>query len=289
VRAFGGSLYLVGFLVMAVNVWKTIAASRSEDLVDETVSAPPVFRLNLAWFKGQAPHRILEGMPTALIILSFLGILTGSLVEIVPMLSGAAYQTEISWDTNAIQKPRLYRPLEVAGRDIYVREGCYTCHSQMIRQMPGDVLRYGEASKAEESMWDHPFQWGSKRTGPDLARVGKKYPDLWHFRHLLNPRDVVPQSIMPSYVWLFRDKLDTSNLSKKLKTLRMVGVPYTDEQINNAVADAEVQALEIATRLKTEGGPEGAEKKEIVALISYLQAMGQMMPPSFKPQKVSGL
>lgn len=288
VRAVGGLLFLLGFIVMAVNVWKTIARSKSEDLVDDSAVVPPVFRLSKSWFQGQAPHRILEGMPTVLTVLAFLGILTGSLVELVPILSGAAFQSEIVWDSKEAPKPRPYRALEVAGRDLYLREGCYTCHSQMIRQMVSDVLRYGDASKPEESMYDHPFQWGSKRTGPDLARVGKKYPDLWHFRHMLEPRDVVPQSIMPSYGWMFRNKIDFASLPKKLRVLSQVGVPYSDEQIRAAITDAEDQAREISARLVEQGAPAGFENKEIVAMIAYLQSLGQMMPLAPAAQVAKG-
>lgn len=276
VRAIGGTLYLVGFIVMAVNIFKTIK-SAAKAPADESVQAPPVFVLDKTWFKNQAPHRILEGMPTVLTVLAFLGVLIGSIVELVPMLTGAGYHTEVSWQDGSIKKPRLYRPLEVAGRDIYTREGCYVCHSQMIRQMVSDVLRYGEASKAEESMWDHPFQWGSKRTGPDLARVGKKYPDIWHYRHMIQPRDVIPQSIMPAYPWLAKNKLKTSDLTKKLSTLRKVGVPYTDGQIEFAEQDALEHAAQIAAQLQKDGSAPGIENKEIIALIAYLQALGQML------------
>ncbi len=155
----------------------------------------------------------------------------------------------------------------------------------MIRQLPFDVLRYGEASKAEESMWDHPFQWGSKRTGPDLARVGAKYPDYWHYRHMFEPRDVVSQSIMPPYPWLFRQKIAFGELETKLRALRRVGLPYTDSEIAGAESDARAQAAAMATELVNQGAPKGAEDREILALIAYLQAMGKMMPA---PTKVRG-
>lgn len=280
VRAIGGGLYLVGFVMMSVNVWKTV--QNVEALADETVKAPPFFRLSKEWFKGQTPHRVLEGLPTVLTVLSLLTVLVGSLVEIVPMLTSAGYQSEVSWQATAITKPRTYRPLELEGRDIYVREGCYTCHSQMIRQMVSDTLRFGEPSKPEESMWDHPFQWGSKRTGPDLARVGGKYPDLWHYRHMLEPRDVVPQSIMPSYPWLFKNKIRMGDITKKMRTLRKVGVPYTDGEILGAEQDAREHASLLASRLVEGGVPAGSENKEIIALIAYLQAMGKMMPEPAK-------
>jgi cytochrome c oxidase cbb3-type subunit I/II len=281
VRAVGGGMYLVGFIFMVVNVWKTIATVKTAP-ADEEVDAPPIFRLESSWFKGQSPHRVLEGMPTVLTVLSLAAVLVGSLVEIVPMLTSAGYQNGIDWMSEKLVKPRPYTALELEGRDIYVREGCYVCHSQMIRQMVSETLRYGEASKAEESMWDHPFQWGSKRTGPDLARVGGKYPDLWHFRHMIEPRDVVPQSIMPSYPWLMKNQLRMSDLGKKMRTMKKLGVPYSDDEVLSAESDARKDAAAIAQRLVEQGGPTGTEDHEIVALIAYLQALGKMMPDSAK-------
>lgn len=277
VRALGGALYLAGFGVMGANIAKTIASAKGAP-ADEEVRAPAIFKVGRSWFEGQKPHRVLEGMPVALMTLAFLGVLAGSLVEIVPILTGAAYQDDIAWNEGEGTKPRTYRPLEVAGRDVYVREGCYVCHSQMIRQLPFDVLRYGEASRPEDSMWDHPFQWGSKRTGPDLARSGGKYPDIWHYRHLWEPRDVIAQSIMPAYPWLFRQNVDFAGLGGKLRALRRVGVPYSDGEIASAEADARAHAREIATRLASDGIPPGTESKEIVALIAYLQSLGKMAP-----------
>ncbi|MBS1962054.1 MAG: cytochrome-c oxidase, cbb3-type subunit I [Bdellovibrionales bacterium] len=287
VRALGGTMYLAGFVVMAVNVAKTIASAKTVP-ADETVRAPAIFKVGREWFQDQKPHRILEGLPVALLTLAFLGVLAGSLIELVPILTGAAYHDEVTW--NAVNGaagaiPRTYRPLEVAGRDIYVREGCYLCHSQMIRQLPFDVLRYGPASTPEESMWDHPFQWGSKRTGPDLARVGGKYPDSWHYRHMRDPRDVSPQSIMPTYPWLYRQTLDFAELPTKLRALRRVGVPYSDADVANAEADARTQSGEIAAKLASDGAPAGTETREIVALIAYLQTLGKMTPA---PTKVGG-
>ncbi len=217
-----------------------------------------------------------------LMCLAFFGVLVGSLVEIVPMLTSAGYQNDIAWKTEVLARPRTYRPLEVMGRDIYVREGCYLCHSQMIRKLPFDVLRYGAASTAEESMWDHPFQWGSKRTGPDLARVGKKYPDIWHYRHMLQPRDVVAQSIMPAYPWLANDGLEFRTVGKKMGMLRRVGVPYSDAEIGMAEDDAREHASRIAAQLVADGAAAGIENKEVVALIAYLQALGQMQTTASK-------
>jgi cytochrome c oxidase cbb3-type subunit I/II len=146
----------------------------------------------------------------------------------------------------------------------------------MIRPMVSEKLRYGDPSRAEESIYDHPFQWGSKRTGPDLARIGQKYPDLWHYRHMRNPREVVPQSIMPTYGWLLKDKTNFAILSKKLSVMKMLGVPYTDEEIANAPDLAMKQALEITARLREQGAPQADERMEIVSLIAYLQSLGQL-------------
>jgi cytochrome c oxidase cbb3-type subunit I/II len=167
-----------------------------------------------------------------------------------------------------------YTPLELAGRDIYVREGCYLCHSQMIRTLVGDVLRYGPYSKLGESIYDHPFQWGSKRTGPDLAREGGRYPNLWHFKHMLNPREVTPGSVMPNYPWLYDGRTDIGALAAKMSVLRRLGVPYpqtTPDAINEAVF---AQELAIVQDLKT-AGAEVQPDREIVALIAYLQKLGK--------------
>jgi cytochrome c oxidase cbb3-type subunit I/II len=174
-----------------------------------------------------------------------------------------------------------YTPLELAGRDIYIREGCYLCHSQQIRTLVGDVLRYGDYSKMGESIYDHPFQWGSKRTGPDLARVGGKYPNSWHYFHMRDPRQISPGSTMPDYVWLYTDKTDTAALPSKLRVQRQIGVPYapmTDEEIQQS---CDTQAGAIAADLKT-AGAEVAPDREIVALISYLQKLGkaEKIPPA---------
>jgi cytochrome c oxidase cbb3-type subunit I/II len=167
-----------------------------------------------------------------------------------------------------------YTALQLYGRDIYVREGCYLCHSQMIRPMVSETLRYGSYSRPEESIYDRPFQWGSKRTGPDLARVGGKYPDLWHFRHMLDPRDVTPDSIMPMYPWLYKDKTDFGSLQKKLQVMKSLGVPYSQDEVDHASENARAEAVLISDGLKAQGVPAGYEDKEIIALISYLQRLG---------------
>lgn len=266
VRALGGSLYIVGYILFVYNIVKTIKsapASQSDTVVE--YAAPAKSEQITSPEQG---HRKLEGMATVFSILAFIAVLVGSLIEIYPTLSLQKY-------LNPEQMTEPYTALQLAGRDIYTKEGCYLCHSQMIRQLPDDVLRYGPASTIEESMYDHPFQWGSKRTGPDLARVGKKYPNLWHFRHMLNPRDITPNSIMPNYYWLAENNTDFFILRKKVSVMKMLGVPYNDNMLANADRLAEDEAKIIAEDLEKQGAPKGLERKEIVALIAYLQSLGQ--------------
>ncbi|MFN7453899.1 MAG: cytochrome-c oxidase, cbb3-type subunit II, partial [Pseudobdellovibrionaceae bacterium] len=226
-------------------------------------------------------HRKLEGMATVFTVLSLAAILVGSVIEIYPTLTLHKYiPKEVTTEP--------YTPLQQAGRDVYVKEGCYVCHSQQIRPLAAEVLRYGEPSTIAESIYDRPFQWGSKRTGPDLARVGKKYPDLWHYRHMIDPRAVTPKSIMPAYPWLTEKKVDFLSLRKKLSVMKMLGVPYDDETVANADRIAEQEALEIAQRLEADGAPKGLERSEIVALISYMQALGQKTKKSSSVGPVEG-
>lgn len=194
-------------------------------------------------------HETIEKNIGLMILLIIIVISGGGLAEIVPLFFSSS-------TTKPIEGLRTYTPLEFEGRDIYIREGCNTCHSQMIRPFRAETERYGHFSTANEHVWEHPFLWGSKRTGPDLARVGGRYSDDWHRAHLYNPRDVVPESKMPSYPWLFTDKLTGSDTAKKLEVQRMMGVPFTDEQI--AGAQDAVQG-----------------KYEIDALVAYLQALGK--------------
>ncbi len=263
VRALGGLLFLIGFILMCYNIYKTIqlAPKAQED------KAVEVARSGYDEVGGTA-HRKLEGMGFLFSVLAFLAIAVGSIIEIYPTLSLHKYVRP-----DSITDP--YTPLELAGRDVYVKEGCYVCHSQQIRPIAAEVLRYGKPSTIEESMYDHPFQWGSKRTGPDLARVGKKYPNLWHYSHMVDPRAVTPKSIMPSYPWLAEKDADFLSLRKKLSVMKMVGVPYADDVVANADIHAQKQAQQIAADLEANGSPKGLEKKEIVALIAYLQALGQ--------------
>ena len=226
-----------------------------------------------------AKHKILEKNVTLLLIFSFIVVTIGGIVEIAPLF----------FLQNTIEKVdgmRPYSPLELTGRDIYIREGCYVCHSQMIRPMRDEVERYGHYSLAAESMYDHPFQWGSKRTGPDLARVGGRYSDAWHVAHLSNPQSVVPESIMPKYAFLEHRLIEPGHIKDLMETHRMVGVPYTDEMIQNAVADFRAQADPDAD---TEGllarYPKAQVRNfdsqpgitEMDALIAYLQMLGTLV------------
>jgi cytochrome c oxidase cbb3-type subunit II len=225
-------------------------------------------------------HKFIEQHAVLLLIMTLLTISIGGIVEIVPLFT-------IETTIERVKGVRPYSPLELAGRDIYVREGCYLCHSQMIRPFRDEVERYGHYSLAAESMYDHPFQWGSERQGPDLARVGGKYSNDWHVAHLANPRDVVPESIMPSYAFLADRPIDLDRLADHLRTNRFVGVPYTDEMIANAKADAIAQddpAADTTALLKRYpgaatggfgGNPNAVTERD--ALIAYLQVLGTMV------------
>ena len=224
-------------------------------------------------------HAVLERSPTLLLTFSLLVVTVGGLVEIAPLF----------WLENTIEDVegvRPYSPLELAGRDIYIREGCYVCHSQMIRPMRDEVERYGHYSLAAESKYDHPHQWGSKRTGPDLARVGGRYSDAWHVDHLRDPQSVVPESIMPKYAFLSNVEIEGEHIQDLLATHRFVGVPYTDEQIEMAQVDFKAQAdidgdwdalLERYPGAATSNFDGQAELTEMDALIAYLQVLGTMV------------
>ena len=225
-------------------------------------------------------HKIIEKNASILLVLSLLVVLIGGLVQIVPL-----FYLQNTIET--VQGMRPYTPLELAGRDIYIREGCYVCHSQMIRPMRDEVERYGHYSLAAESMYDHPFQWGSKRTGPDLARVGGKYSNAWHVDHLSNPEAIVPESVMPKYAFLATSPLDPQFMADEMKTHRMVGVPYTDDQIANAKADFVAQDTPDGDASGLMGrygakvtvadfdGKPGVS--EMDALVAYLQMLGTLV------------
>lgn len=216
---------------------------------------------------GGFHRRVIEGHLGLFAILTTLAILVGGMVEIIPMFTAKAGPPSLPGVTP-------YTPLEVAGRDIYIREGCYTCHSQMVRPMRSELLRYGEWTRSGEYAYDHPFLLGSRRIGPDLQRVGGKYPDAWHYEHMRNPRSTSPGSIMPDYPWLLRDRYDPADIQASLRALSKVGVPYTAEEIANAPAAMQAQAQEIVGRLA--GSKITAEPdREIIALIAYLQRLGK--------------
>jgi cytochrome c oxidase cbb3-type subunit I/II len=221
---------------------------------------------------GASWHRLLEGKPLAFTVFTTIGVLIGGIVEIVPIVVKKPTDPRV---TNA---PAPLRSLEVAGRDVYISEGCYVCHSQMIRPFRWETQRYGERSTILDSMYDHPFQWGSKRTGPDLARIGGKYPNLWHYRHMIDPRSTSPGSIMPPYPHLQRTAIDFNSISANMSALRAVGVPYTQEQITNAPNQARDMARAIVRDLRDQG-IEAQENSQLVALIAYLQRVGVANPP----------
>lgn len=224
-------------------------------------------------------HKAIETHATLLLVLSFLVVTIGGLVQIVPL-----FYLENTIEN--VEGMRPYTPLELAGRDIYLREGCYVCHSQMIRPMRDEVERYGHYSLAAESQYDHPFQWGSKRTGPDLARVGNRYSDDWHVDHLTNPQSVVPESVMPKYGYMADTLIDGRHIQDIMKTHRMVGVPYSDAMIENAVADFKAQSDPNAdtSGLEERYGTVNLRNfdaapgiSEMDALIAYLQVLGTMV------------
>lgn len=263
VRATGGTLVLISFVLMIYNLYKTAKQGKKSEA--EVFEA---YALDESSIEHNADkHRKLEGLPMIFAVLSLIAILVGSAIEIVPSLMAKNYIAKI----DAV-KP--YKPLELYGRDIYIREGCYTCHSQTIRPMSHEVLRYGKPSEAAEFVYDHPFQWGSKRTGPDLARVGGKYPHMWHYKHFWDPREVTVGSIMPRYTWIFDSKIHYGDLSQKLAVMQKLGVPYSNEEVTNAVQLAQAQAKEIATELMSSGVPAKIEEMEVVALIAYMQRLG---------------
>jgi len=226
-------------------------------------------------------HDVLEKSPMLMLVGILIVVSIGGLIEIAPLF----------WLKSTVEKVqgmRPYSPLELAGRNIYIREGCYVCHSQMIRSLRDEVERYGHYSLAAESMYDHPFQWGSKRTGPDLARVGGKYSNEWHREHMINPRAVVPESIMPGYPYLAERELDYENIQDVLKANAAVGVPYTEEMIDAAKTDLEAQAGNddgdvealLARYPKAQTGPfDGNPEKvtELDALIAYMQMLGTLV------------
>lgn len=274
-RALGGTLYFAGVIIMVINLMRTV---RSGQLTkDEAAEAPP--RPALTKHAGEHWHRWIEKRPAQMLIGSAIVILIGGLVEIFPMLM-------VDSNIPKIESVKPYTPLELQGRDIYIREGCLACHSQMIRPFRSETERYGDYSKSGEFIYDRPFLWGSKRTGPDLHRLGDKYPDSWHYNHMVDPRSMSPGSIMPRYPWLAKNDLNNKYLPAKIKGLQTLGTPYPDGFADEALADLEAQSAEIAASLRKDGiDQEGLEQKEIIALIAYLQRLGTDIKPL--PQAVA--
>lgn len=266
-RAFGGLLYLGGAFIMAYNLWKT--AAQGKFLANEDAEAPPMETKQHAVQKG-AWHRVLERKPILFTVLTTIAILIGGIIELVP-----TFLIQSNVPTIAAVKP--YTPLELEGRDLYIREGCVNCHSQMIRPFRSEVERYdpdnGQYSKAGEFVFDHPFLWGSKRTGPDLHRLGGKYGDSWHYRHMLDPRLTSPGSIMPPYPWMMEQTYDKTQIATKINAMRTLGVPYPEGFENKAADEMDKQAAKIVAQLAKDK-IKVAKDKEIVALIAYLQRLG---------------
>ena len=261
VRLIGGLLYLGGIILLVYNIWKTIAGAEVPE--DEQASAPALTGPKPVYAGFQM---MLETQPIKFGVWVLVAVLIGGVIEFIPMFA-------VKSNIPTIASVQPYTPLELEGRDIYVREGCYTCHSQMIRPFRAETERYGEYSKAGEFVYDHPFQFGSRRIGPDLHRIGGKYPDIWHYRHMENPRSTSQGSIMPNYDFLLTTKLSTLDTKAKIKAMQTLGVPYSREDIENAVKDLKKQAKQIGDGLAAQGFLD-SEDKEIVALIAYMQRLG---------------
>jgi len=302
VRLIGALFFFVGLLVMVYNLVRTMRSAPAGYAEEPEVHAPrlqpddeapgattaantwdhALYRVQYALRHGV--HRVLERRIVVFTVLVALALSVGSLIEAVPM-----FVDDDNVKTIASVQP--YTPLEVLGRDIYLREGCYNCHSQMVRPFRHETERYGEYSKGGEFVYDYPFQWGSKRTGPDLHRVGGKYPDLWHFRHMDEPPSTTPGSLMPRYPHLLTAPLDASEIQAKMRALRAVGTPYTDGDLEMAHERIRTQADAVAAAIVEQQGPEGTADREIVALIAYLQRLGtdiKWRRPTAAPLVVDG-
>ncbi len=261
-RGVGGTLYLTGFLVMIYNIIKTVKSGvlTANEGAESAALEPYVKQENEFW------HRVYERRPLRMLVASLFVILIGGMVEMIPTFL-------IKSNIPTISSVKPYTPLELQGRDIYIREGCNNCHSQMIRPFRSETERYGEYSKAGEFVYDHPHLWGSKRTGPDLQRQGGKYPDAWHYNHMEDPSSMSPGSIMPTYAWLLENSLDTTSTIPKINAMRKIGVPYEKGYEYQANRDLAIQASKIVGTLK-ESGIKTSGDKEIIALIAYLQRLG---------------
>jgi cytochrome c oxidase cbb3-type subunit I/II len=275
-RSVGGLLYLSGAFIMVYNLVKTVKSGSL--IADEATEAAPLPKV-IETHGKEYWHRWIERKPVQMLVGSFILVAIGGLLELIP-----TFLVKSNIPTIASVKP--YTPLELQGRDVYIKEGCYTCHSQMVRPFRDEVARYGEYSKAGEFVYDHPFQWGSKRTGPDLARIGGKYPDSWHYNHMLDPRTMSPGSIMPQYPWLLDKKIDTSLTSAKIRAMQTLGVPYPEGYDQQANTELMAQAVKIKENLKKDKIETSADA-EIVALIAYLQRVGVDIKGEQKTQVAS--
>ena len=280
-RAIGGTLYLVGVLVLVYNIVKTIKQGAA--IEDDAAEAPALAVISPNRLKGEKWHSWLERKPVQFMLYTTVAILIGGAVQILPTIL-----VKSNIPTIAAVKP--YTPLELQGRDLYIREGCVSCHSQLVRPFRSEVERYGEYSKSGEFVYDHPFLWGSKRTGPDLAREGVPgrpfnggRDDIWHFNHMYDPQSISPGSVMPRYQWLIKNTIDNSTIQDKMRTMVTLGVPYTDQEIADAMKSIDAQSSKIEAKLLTNpdikkafGNDTAAPLKdrEIVALIAYLQRLG---------------
>lgn len=283
-RALGGTLYLIGAILMVINVIKTVR--KGSFVNNEEVQAPALPKKSALRQEGETVHTWIERTPKLLTILAFLAVAIGGAVEILPTLI-------VKSNIPTISSVKPYTPLEVEGRDIYIREGCNACHTQMVRPFRDEVKRYGEYSKAGEFVYDYPFLWGSKRTGPDLHREGGKNPDAWHYKHMWNPRETSDGSIMPRYPWIIENALDVTHTADKMQTLLTLGVPYQEEDFDSMAVSMQRQAIAIEKNIFNDApdlkelwaNREGEAKangetfvplrdREIVALIAYLQRLG---------------
>ena len=296
VRALGGGLYIAGMLVFGYNILRTWRA-RPKTYVEPVFQAPALAREAPEAHAGPQPgglwarfvaarwHRRWEALPITFTVMTAVAVIVASLFEILP-----TFLIRSNVPTIASVKP--WTPLELAGRDLYVREGCFNCHSQMIRPFRHETERYGEYSKPGEFVYDHPFLWGSRRIGPDLARAGGKYNDLWHLRHFEDPRSITPKSIMPTYRHLLTGRIEFAGIQPRVDAMAMLGVPY-GEAVQRAPEMARAQARAVAANIEELGGPAGLEDREIVALIAYLQRLGtdirsRATPAAQRPDSTTG-
>jgi len=299
VRVVGGCLYVAGVAMALINVvmtWKRRPATYEEPEIEApalgayTGEEPKLviprhatqlrIAYQLRYFAAAAWHRVWERKPLRFTVWVVVAVVAASLFEIIPTFL-------IRSNVPGIASVKPYTPLELAGRDLYIAEGCYNCHSQMVRPIRAETERYGEYSKPGEFVYDHPFQWGSRRIGPDLHRIGGKYPHLWHVRHMEDPTSTTPQSIMPAYPWMLSDDLSFSSIQPRVDAMTMLGVPY-GEAVTRAEPMAREQAAEIAAEITRQGGPAHLENKQIVALIAYLQRLGTDIKPKPEPPPSPG-